>query len=97
MRSELDELHALADAVLLPSFEGPTLPDLWFERLSSGLGGITLFATNVGTPEQVRELTARIHEANPDAVIAVDEEGAATFLSWSYLAVAFGAPPAQGW
>ncbi len=85
MRSELDELHALADAVLLPSFEGPTLPDLWFERLSSGLGGITLFATNVGTPEQVRELTARIHEANPDAVIAVDEEGGdVTRLQWAH-------------
>ncbi|MFZ0159744.1 MAG: glycoside hydrolase family 3 protein, partial [Kineosporiaceae bacterium] len=77
------ELHALADAVLLAGFTGPTLPGALRDRLAAGLGGLTLFATNIGPPEQVRALTAQIHAANPDAVIAVDEEGGdVTRLQW---------------
>ena len=62
-------------AVLLPGFEGTTLP-AWVEQcLSEGMGGVCLFATNVGSPDQLRELTGAIYAANPHAVIAIDEEG----------------------
>ncbi|WP_084127789.1 beta-N-acetylhexosaminidase [Demequina sp. NBRC 110055] len=62
-------------AVLMPGFEGPTLPEWVARRLSEGMGGVCLFATNVESPSQLRELTAAIREANPRAVISIDEEG----------------------
>lgn len=62
-------------AVLLPGFEGPELPGWLRERLADGLAGVCLFATNIASPAQLRELTAAIRAANPRAVIAVDEEG----------------------
>jgi beta-N-acetylhexosaminidase len=64
-----------AARTLLPGFEGPTLPD-WLEaRLRAGLAGVCLFATNISSPQQVRALTDAIRAANPDALIAIDEEG----------------------
>ncbi|WP_084077190.1 beta-N-acetylhexosaminidase [Demequina sp. NBRC 110057] len=62
-------------AVLMPGFEGPTLPEWVDRRLREGMGGVCLFATNVESPAQLRELTAAIRAANPDAVISIDEEG----------------------
>ncbi|MCS5718280.1 beta-N-acetylhexosaminidase [Herbiconiux sp. CPCC 205763] len=60
---------------LLPGFVGTTLPE-WVERmLREGLGGVCLFHENVVSPTQLRELTDAIRAANPDALIAVDEEG----------------------
>jgi beta-N-acetylhexosaminidase len=44
-------------------------------RLADGLAGVCLFATNVASPAQLRELTDAIRAANPRAVIAIDEEG----------------------
>lgn len=61
--------------VLMPGFTGPVLPGWLEERLRDGLGGVCLFATNIDTPSQVREMTDQIHAANPDALIAIDEEG----------------------
>nr|WP_249776703.1 beta-N-acetylhexosaminidase [Leifsonia sp. C5G2] len=62
-------------ATLLPGFVGTTLP-AWLEaRLRAGLGGICLFGQNIASPEQLRALTDAIRAANPDAVIAIDEEG----------------------
>ncbi|WP_159451255.1 beta-N-acetylhexosaminidase [Demequina sp. NBRC 110054] len=61
--------------VLLPGFEGPELPAWLAQRLRDGLGGVCLFGTNVHSPEQLRALCAAIHEANPHAIIAIDEEG----------------------
>ena len=61
--------------VLLPGFAGPTLPEWLAIRLRDGLAGVCLFATNIESPEQLRELTAAIRAANPSAVIAIDEEG----------------------
>ncbi|GAB3607664.1 glycoside hydrolase family 3 protein [Conyzicola nivalis] len=64
-----------AARVLLPGFVGTTLP-LWLEtRLRNGLGGVCLFGDNVESGEQVRALTAAIIAANPNALIAIDEEG----------------------
>jgi beta-N-acetylhexosaminidase len=64
-----------AQSVLLPGFTGPTLPSWLAARLRNGLGGVCLFATNIETREQLRELTQAIREANPFALIAIDEEG----------------------
>jgi beta-N-acetylhexosaminidase len=62
-------------SVLLPGFVGPTLPDWLAARLRDGLAGVCLFATNIESPSQLRDLTTAILEANPFALIAIDEEG----------------------
>lgn len=60
---------------LLPGFAGPT-PPLWLlDRLRDGLAGVCLFGTNIRSRAQVHELVAELREANPLAVIAIDEEG----------------------
>lgn len=62
-------------AVLMPGFEGTTLPDWLDELLREGLAGVCLFATNVKSREQLCRLTDAIYAANPHAVVAMDEEG----------------------
>lgn len=62
-------------AVLMPGFEGTTLPAWLDVRLRDGLGGVCLFSDNVESPEQLRALTSAIYAANPRAVISMDEEG----------------------
>jgi beta-N-acetylhexosaminidase len=61
--------------VLLPGFNGPELPEWLAARLRDGLAGVCLFATNIESRTQLRTLTASIREANPRAIIAIDEEG----------------------
>lgn len=65
----------IAARVIMPGFSGTDLPDWVADRLRAGLGGVCLFGDNIESPEQVRRLTAAIRQANPDAVIAIDEEG----------------------
>lgn len=60
---------------LLPGFAGTALPVWLRHRLRAGLGGVCLFAQNISSPEQLRALTDAITDANPDAIIAIDEEG----------------------
>ncbi|WP_348788604.1 beta-N-acetylhexosaminidase [Leifsonia sp. NPDC080035] len=62
-------------ATLLPGFVGTTLPVWLEERLRGGLGGVCIFGQNIVSAAQLRELTDAIRAANPDAVIAIDEEG----------------------
>lgn len=62
-------------AVLMPGFEGTTLPEWLGALLREGLAGVCLFATNVESPEQLRMLTSAIYAANPHAVVTIDEEG----------------------
>ena len=64
-----------AKAVLLPGFEGTTLPDWLAARLRDGLAGVCIFGGNIESREQLRALTDAIREANPDSLIAIDEEG----------------------
>jgi beta-N-acetylhexosaminidase len=66
---------AAALATLLPGFTGTTLPPWLATRLRSGLGGVCLFAGNIISLAQLRELTDAIYAANPRALVAVDEEG----------------------
>ena len=58
-------------------FKGPTLPEHVRRWLAEGLGGIFLFPPNdnLRSKTQVRELTDAIHAANPNALVAIDEEG----------------------
>lgn len=67
-------IERLAAGCLLPSFPGHEVPDWVLRRLEAGLGGITLFAYNVGDPVQLAALTARLREAG-DVLVAIDEEG----------------------
>jgi beta-N-acetylhexosaminidase len=64
-----------ASEVLLPGFVGTTLPEWVAARLRRGLAGVCLFGDNIESLPQLQRLTAAIIEANPLAVIAIDEEG----------------------
>jgi beta-N-acetylhexosaminidase len=65
----------LALRCLLAGFEGLTVPDWLADRIREGLGGVVLFARNVASAKQVRELTAELRQARAGLVIAIDEEG----------------------
>ncbi|NUW36830.1 glycoside hydrolase family 3 protein [Nonomuraea sp. SMC257] len=67
-------LLRLADAVLMPGFEGTTPPDWLRRRLGEGLGGVVLFTRNLAGPEQVAALTAALRAENPAVLVGVDEE-----------------------
>lgn len=73
--TDFEALGRAVRATLLPGFEGPELPSWLASRLRTGLGGLCLFGSNVVGPEQVRALTDAVRRANPDAVVAIDEEG----------------------
>jgi beta-N-acetylhexosaminidase len=68
-------LTELAAGVLLPGFVGTTLPPWLADRLRNGLAGVCLFGVNIVSRAQLRALTDEIREANPNALIAIDEEG----------------------
>jgi beta-N-acetylhexosaminidase len=61
--------------VLQPGFTGTMPPDWLLRRLEEGLGGVGLFGRNVASSEQLAALTARLREARPDVLVAIDEEG----------------------
>jgi beta-N-acetylhexosaminidase len=70
-----DELERHAAACLLASFPGHGTPD-WVRRwLERGLGGIVLFADNVGDRDQVAELTRVLRAERGELVVGIDEEG----------------------
>ena len=69
------ELDRLAAGCLLPGFAGRRPPDWVRRRLQAGLGGVVLFARNVGDREQVAELTAALRAERPEVLVAIDEEG----------------------
>ncbi|TFB98677.1 hypothetical protein E3O42_15020 [Cryobacterium adonitolivorans] len=62
-------------ATLMPGFVGTVLPGWLRQRLQDGLGAVCLFGQNIESIAQLRELTDSIRDANPLAVIAIDEEG----------------------
>ncbi|MCL2796310.1 MAG: hypothetical protein FWD85_13535 [Microbacteriaceae bacterium] len=71
----LDPTRADILGTLMPGFVGTELPDWLAALLSQGLGGVCLFGGNIESREQTAALTAAILAANPDAIIAIDEEG----------------------
>jgi beta-N-acetylhexosaminidase len=63
------------DGCLLARFAGREPPD-WLRRwLDDGLGGVLLFASNIGGPQQLRALAGELRSHNPRVLIAADEEG----------------------
>jgi beta-N-acetylhexosaminidase len=71
-RSELD---ALVEGCLMAAFAGPEPPAWLLDRVEAGLGGLCLFAGNVGSSAQLAALVEAVRGARDDVVIAVDEEG----------------------
>jgi beta-N-acetylhexosaminidase len=70
------QLYQDAGAVLQPGFAGPTAPDWLLRALGQGeLGGAILFSRNIHEPAQLAALTASLYAANPDVLVAIDEEG----------------------
>jgi beta-N-acetylhexosaminidase len=68
-----DTVDRLAAGCLMPSFPGPVAPPWVLRGLDDGLGGICLFAYNVG--DQLAELTASLRAVRPNLLIGIDEEG----------------------
>ncbi len=68
-------LARLADAVLIPPFPGHRAPRWVLAALERGLAGVTLFGPNIADPEQLAVLTAQLHGAGPQPLVALDEEG----------------------
>ncbi|WP_308467645.1 beta-N-acetylhexosaminidase [Rathayibacter soli] len=62
-------------ATLLPGFIGTELPDWLAARLRGGLGGVCIFGQNIRSRTQLRALTDAVYAANPEAIVAIDEEG----------------------
>ena len=71
----MSDLERLAASCILPGFEGPTAPDWVRRRLSEGLAGVVLYAWNVESTEQLRELTYDLRAERDDVIVAIDEEG----------------------
>jgi beta-N-acetylhexosaminidase len=65
--------------LLFCGFEGTSVPEDLGNLISTGrVGGVILFARNIESPGQVRELTTALHRLAPDdapLLIAVDQEG----------------------
>jgi beta-N-acetylhexosaminidase len=82
--------------VLMPGFVGTDLPAWLAARLREGLGGVCLFVDNVESPEQLRRLTDAIYEANPRAVVSMDEEGGDVTRIYQHVGSPFPGPAVLG-
>ncbi|MFI5086077.1 MAG: glycoside hydrolase family 3 protein, partial [Actinomycetales bacterium] len=71
------EVLPLVLGAILPGFNGVELPPWLRAALRGGLGGVVYFRQNIdfASPGQPGRLSAEIRSLNPDAVIALDEEG----------------------
>ena len=65
--------------LLFAGFEGLELPEDLARWIAAGrIGGVVLFARNIGDPEQLRKLNAALHACAPEdapLLIAIDQEG----------------------
>lgn len=68
-------MRSAVAACLFPGFPGTEPPDWLLQRLANGLGGVCLFARNVGDRGQLAALTAALRSVRPDVLIGIDEEG----------------------
>lgn len=70
-----DTVRRAVLGVLLPGFTGTTPPAWLLDAARDGLAGVVLFAHNTPDPATTAALTARLHDAAPDLLVATDEEG----------------------
>jgi beta-N-acetylhexosaminidase len=74
--AETAQLIRDAGTVLQMSFVGTKAPDWVLRALEDGaLGGVVPFARNLESPEQIAALCAQVRAANPEVLLALDEEG----------------------
>jgi beta-N-acetylhexosaminidase len=73
--SQSADLDRLAAACLFPSFPGPEAPGWILRWCERGLGGVVLFADNVRDAGRTAVLTRALRAAQPDLIVAIDEEG----------------------
>jgi len=70
------ELDARAARLLTVGFAGKVVDDDVAKLIDRGVGGVVLFARNVGTAEELAELTAALkRRAGRPLLVAVDQEG----------------------
>lgn len=70
-------LLRLANSVIWPGFTGPIAPRWLLDALGHGLAGTVYFSHNLtpDDPAAIRRLSDTLHDANPESLIGVDEEG----------------------
>ncbi len=68
-------IESLALRCVFPGFEGTRAPEWVRRRAAQGVGGVVIFARNVETRPQLASLTAELHAARPQLLVAIDEEG----------------------
>ena len=68
-----DALGRAARGTLLSSFAGDHVPAWVLRQAAAGLGGVCLYGANRGA--DVAAVAAAVHDARPDLVVALDEEG----------------------
>jgi beta-N-acetylhexosaminidase len=71
----MTELREAALGCLFPGFEGLEPPDWIRRRLGDGLGGVVLYARNVGSREQLSALNAALRAERGEVLVGIDEEG----------------------
>jgi beta-N-acetylhexosaminidase len=73
-------MGAHAGSLLIVGFEGKEAPPALLTRIAEGrIGGVVLFARNLGTPEEIAALTRALHDAvpagEPPLLVSLDQEG----------------------
>lgn len=71
---------ARAGELLIVGFEGKSAPPELLGAIADGrLGGVVLFARNLGTPDEIAALTGALHAAapadGPPLLVSIDQEG----------------------
>jgi len=69
---EAKSLRELASGVLLVGFDGVKAPKF---LKTTKVAGVILFSKNIKSKAQLKRLTSDIKKLQPDALIAIDEEG----------------------
>ncbi|MCZ2262747.1 glycoside hydrolase family 3 N-terminal domain-containing protein [Isoptericola sp. QY 916] len=71
----MNDVRRAVHGVLLPGFTGTTPPAWLLDAARDGLAGVVLFAHNTPDVATTAALTTRLHDAEPDLLVATDEEG----------------------
>jgi beta-N-acetylhexosaminidase len=69
------DVRGLVLRTLMPGFPGTRVPDWLDAALADGLASVCLYASNVESRDQLRDLCADLRSRSPRVVLAVDEEG----------------------